>query len=66
MGILSSIMDIGHSTGPMVAGTLIGAYTYQIAFGIIGGGLVVVSLIFGFLMRSLSYRTESNKVGTGT
>ncbi len=51
MGILSSIMDIGHSTGPMVAGALIGAYSYRMAFGIVGIGLVVVSLIFGFIMR---------------
>ena len=53
LGILSSIMDIGHSSGPMVTGVLIGAYSYQMAFGIVGIGLVVVSLIFGFTMRRL-------------
>ena len=65
MGVLSSIMDIGHSTGPMVAGALIGAYTYRLAFGVIGSGLVVVSLVFGFLMRSLTNR-GSKKVNQDT
>jgi len=51
LGILSSIMDIGHSSGPMVTGVLIGAYSYRMAFGIVGIGLVGVSLIFGFIMR---------------
>jgi hypothetical protein len=58
-------MDIGHSTGPIVAGALIGAYTYRLAFGVIGGGLVVVSLVFGFLMRSLTNR-GSKKVNQDT
>lgn len=59
LGILSSIMDIGHSSGPMVTGVLIGAYSYQMAFGIVGIGLVVVSLIFGFTMRRFAYPTET-------
>jgi MFS family permease len=57
LGILSSIMDIGHSSGPMVAGVLIGAYSYRIAFGIVGISLLVVSLIFGFTMRRFAYCT---------
>jgi MFS family permease len=63
MGVLSSIMDIGHSSGPMVAGVLIGAYSYRMAFGIVGIGLVVVSLIFGFTMRRFAYRTETRTNG---
>ncbi|MDD5338552.1 MAG: MFS transporter [Dehalococcoidales bacterium] len=53
LGILSSIMDIGHSTGPMVTGMLITAYSYQTTFGIIGAGLVVVSLIYWLYMRRI-------------
>jgi MFS family permease len=60
MGILSSIMDIGHSSGPMVTGVLIGAYSYRIAFGIVGIGLVLVGLIFWFTMQRFVYST-----GTG-
>ena len=40
MGILSSIMDVGQSTGPMVAGVMIGAYSYRMVFGIVGVALV--------------------------
>lgn len=65
MGILSSIMDIGHSTGPMVTGVLIGAYSYRMAFGVVGIGLVIVSLIFGITMRSLTHRVENKRAGTG-
>jgi len=66
MGILSSIMDIGHSTGPMVAGALIGAYSYQTAFGIVGIGLVVFSLVFGFIMRYFKHHGENKQMGKAT
>ncbi len=57
LGILSGIMDIGHSSGPMVTGIMIGAFSYQLTFGIVGISLVVVSLIFGFTMRPLVHRS---------
>ena len=46
LGILSSIMDVGQSTGPMVAGILVAAYSYEWTFGVIGMFLVVVSLAY--------------------
>jgi len=61
MGMLSGIMDIGHSTGPMAAGVLIGAYSYRAAFGMVGIFLVVTGLIFGFIMHSLKRRGTSGK-----
>ncbi len=54
LGILSSIMDIGHSAGPMVSGLLISAYSYKTAFGIVGAGLVLVSLVYGLSMRRVT------------
>jgi len=63
MGILSSIMDIGHSAGPMVTGALIVAYSYRMAFGIVGIGLVVVSLVFGFIMRYFKHQGENKQIG---
>ena len=66
MGILSSIMDIGQSTGPMVVGALVGAYSYQTAFGIVGIGLVVVSLVFGFIMRCFKHHDENRQMGKTT
>jgi DHA1 family multidrug resistance protein-like MFS transporter len=57
MGVLSSIMDIGQSTGPMVTGALVGAYSYRMAFGIVGTAMVLISLIFGSAMHFLARRT---------
>lgn len=54
LGILSSIMDVGQSTGPMVAGALITAYSYRLTFGVVGAGLVVISLVYWLGMRRIS------------
>jgi len=59
MGILSSIMDIGQSAGPMVTGVLVSAYSYRLAFGAVGIGLVIVALLYGLGMRRLSVHTDS-------
>jgi MFS family permease len=61
MGILSSIMDIGQSTGPMVAGALITAYSYRTTFGIVGAGLVVVSLIYWLGMRRIASHLKTSQ-----
>jgi len=53
LGVLSSVMDIGHSTGPMAGGLLIAAYNYKTTFGIIGGILAFTSLAFGLVMRRI-------------
>jgi len=53
LGIESSIMDIGHSTGPMVGGLLISALHYNTAFGIVGGSLVAASIVFWLIMKRL-------------
>ncbi|MHB8104561.1 MAG: MFS transporter [Dehalococcoidales bacterium] len=60
MGILSSIMDIGQSTGPMVAGVLIGAYSYRTTFGIVGIVLILVSLVYGLGMRRFTSRLKTS------
>lgn len=61
MGILSSVMDIGHSTGPIVGGLLINAYRYNTAFGVIGAGLILAGLVFGLAMRRISRNISSQK-----
>jgi len=60
LGVLSSIMDIGHSTGPMVSGLLIGAYSYKTAFGVVGAGLVLVSLVYGLSMRRIARHLKTS------
>jgi DHA1 family multidrug resistance protein-like MFS transporter len=54
LGVLSSVMDIGHSTGPMVGGLLISALNYKATFGIFGGIMAIASLAFGLIMRQIS------------
>jgi MFS family permease len=61
LGILSSIMDVGHSTGPMVAGALIAATSYQMTFGIVGAALVVISLIYWLGMRRIVVRPATSQ-----
>lgn len=57
LGVLSGIMDIGHASGPIVTGLLIGAYSYNLAFTAVGAVLVVASLIYGLGMhKTLSGR----------
>jgi DHA1 family multidrug resistance protein-like MFS transporter len=51
LGILSSIMDVGHATGPIVTGILVSAYSYLVAFASVGVLLIVVSLTFGFFVH---------------
>ncbi len=57
MGILSGIMDVGHSAGPMAAGLLLGVLSYRTTFGMVGVFLVAAGLLFGFIMRRLNYRS---------
>ena len=46
MGMQGTIMDIGHASGPLVAGLLIAHLNYQAAFGIIAGLQLVAALVF--------------------
>jgi DHA1 family multidrug resistance protein-like MFS transporter len=60
LGILSSIMDVGQSSGPIVAGALIGAFTYQITFGAVGAAMIIVSLVYRVGMRRSVVRAPVN------
>ena len=46
MGILGSIMDIGHTTGPIVAGIVAATYGFEKAFLTAAALLATISLIF--------------------
>lgn len=51
MGVLSSIMDVGQSTGPMITGVVVASFSYEPAFAGVGILMVVVSIIYGTAMR---------------
>jgi MFS transporter, DHA1 family, multidrug resistance protein len=53
MGILSSIMDVGQSAGPIVTGVLITAFSYRVAFVSVGLALIVVTIVYSFGMRKM-------------
>ena len=57
MGVLGSIMDIGHTTGPLVAGIVASYFGFGYAFIAPGGLLVVMALCFLFFMgkQTLSF-----------
>jgi MFS family permease len=50
MGMQGTIMDIGHASGPLLAGLLIAHLSYQAAFGIIAGLQLVAAAVFWLTM----------------
>lgn len=46
MGMQGMIMDIGHASGPILAGVLIGALGFQVAFSIIAGLVLLAAAAF--------------------
>jgi MFS family permease len=51
MGMQGTIMDIGHASGPLLAGLLIGNLSYSQAFAIIAGIQLVAGFVFWIAMR---------------
>ena len=58
MGLLSTIMDVGQSLGPILTGVMLGIFAgtsqYKIAFAVVGGLMIVGSIVYGFVMRGVS------------
>lgn len=52
MGMQGTIMDIGHASGPLLAGVLIERMSYSTAFAIIAGIQLVAAGIFWITMRN--------------
>jgi MFS family permease len=46
MGMQGTIMDIGHASGPLLAGLLIAHLSYQSAFAVIAGVQVIAAAVF--------------------
>jgi MFS family permease len=51
MGMQGTIGDIGHASGPLVAGILIARMDYANAFAIIAGLQLVAAAVFWMTMR---------------
>ncbi len=51
MGMQGTIMDIGHACGPLLAGVLIGSFSYSVAFAIIAGVQLLAAGVFWVAMK---------------
>ncbi len=51
MGMQGMVMDIGHASGPLLAGILIARASYQSAFAVIAGLQIVAAVAFWATMR---------------
>ncbi|MBI3002147.1 MAG: MFS transporter [candidate division NC10 bacterium] len=48
MGVFGTIWDSGEAAGPVVAGVLVAAAGYGVAFGVIAAGVGLAALLFAF------------------
>ena len=60
MGMQGTIGDIGHASGPLLAGVLIANLSYAGAFGIIAGLQLLAAVFFGLTMRKYAARYHYN------
>ncbi len=51
MGVLRTVMDIGQSIGPLLAGWIVGMAGYASAFAVLAGVLVAAALLMGTGLR---------------
>lgn len=54
MGMQGTVMDIGHASGPLLAGLLIAHVSYQGAFAVIAGIQLLAALGFWATMRTVA------------
>ncbi len=52
MGMQGTVMDIGHASGPLLAGLLIAHASYQGAFAVIAGIQLLAAMVFWITMRT--------------
>jgi len=54
LGVLSTIMDVGHASGPMAAGLLVANFNYPTAFATLAVVLVIAAIIFWAIVHEPS------------
>ncbi len=63
LGVLSSVMDVGHSTGPIVTGLLVAAWGYGPAFALVAALLVICAATFATLVHRARNQVFQKKPG---
>lgn len=51
MGVFGSLWDIGHASGPIATGFLLGRFSYIPSFGIISAILILATILFQLFVR---------------
>lgn len=51
-GIFGTIYDMGHASGPLLSGLLVGAFGYKAAFSLVGLQLLLMAGIFAALVKA--------------
>lgn len=51
MGVFGTIFDIGHASGPILAGFLIARYSYELSFRVMSAMLIAALPIFMMNVR---------------
>jgi MFS family permease len=59
IGVLSSIMDIGHSLGPLITGMVVTIVSFQLGFGLAAVLLLVGAFAFYLGMRRIDDRSSA-------
>ena len=59
IGVLSSIMDVGHSLGPLITGMVVTLVSFQLGFGLAALLLLIGALAFLFGMRRIDDRSSA-------
>ena len=58
LGTMSTIMDVGHASGPVAAGLLTGSFGYAVGFPAVGLGLALVGLRYPDDKENLAHQFE--------
>ncbi len=62
MGVFGTIKDMGHASGPILSGFLVSFLGYRSGFGIVGGLLVIMTVIFLFAIKGPLSETNPKSV----
>jgi DHA1 family multidrug resistance protein-like MFS transporter len=58
LGYMSTIMDVGQATGPVLLGAILMTASYQTGFAVIGGVVLVATVLFAWLAQETKTETE--------
>jgi MFS family permease len=51
LGVMSTIMDIGHASGPIAVGVIISSRSYKAAYVVVGAMFAAAALLFPFVVK---------------